>query len=512
MNGNPGTRPAPHPVPGGPLTNPRASELLRVGDVARWDAEADVVVVGLGCAGACAAIEAADAGAEVVVVERASGGGGTTAQSGGVIYLGGGTPVQKACGFDDTPDEMYRFLMAACGPAPDEAKVRIFCDDSVAHFHWLVEQGVPFKESFYPEPSMEAPTDDCLVFTGGEDTHPFSELAKPAARGHKPRTEGAAGAFLMQRLVAAVLARPVRCEYDVRAEQLVADAHGRIVGVSGRRAGVPFAIRARRGVVLCAGGFVLDDEMLARHAPEALGCSWKLSAGGDDGSAIRMGQGAGGAVVRMDALECAIPLTPPRRLVKGIFVDESGQRFINEDTYYGRIGQAALFDRGGRFFFVHDDETYAVNDAGMEVSWVGETIEELETEIGLPEGSLTSTVELYNRHAAAGRDPLFHKGAEFLKPLSAPPFGAVDVAADKVTYATFTLGGLHTRPTGEVLSPDGAVVPGLYAAGRTTSGVAAHGYVSGISLGDGTFFGRLAGRSAAADSGLAGRSAAATNP
>jgi len=65
------------------------------------------------------------------------------------------------------------------------------------------------------------------------------------------------------------------------------------------------------------------------------------------------------------------------------------------------------------------------------------------------------------------------------------------------TFSGFTLGGLHTLPTGEVLDPDGQIIPGLYAAGRTTSGVAAGGYCSGLSLGDGTFFGRKAGRSAA---------------
>ncbi|MCH2169796.1 FAD-dependent oxidoreductase [Myxococcota bacterium] len=475
----------------------RSSETVRLAEIPAWDAETDVVVVGLGGAGTCAAIEAADAGAQVLAVERAGGAGGTSAQSGGVLYLGGGTPVQEACGFEDSPDEMFKFLMAACGPQPDEAKVRVYCDESVAHFHWLVDQGVPFKNSFYPEPSMESPTDDCLVFTGGEDTHPFTDIARPAARGHKPRTEGAAGAFLMQRLMAAVERRDLQCEFDVRADQLVVDDSGRVVGLVGLRAGTAFRVRARRGVVLTAGGFVLDDAMVAHHAPQVMMCSWRLSSGGDDGRAIRMGVGAGGAAIRMDSLECAIPLTPPRRLVRGIFVDASGQRFINESSYYGRIGQFGLFRLSGRFLWIHDEQTYEVNDQGMEVSWVADTVEELEAEIGLPEGALVSTVELYNRHAQQGRDPLFGKSEEFLTPLVNPPFGAIDVSSEKVTYATFTLGGLHTLPTGEVLTPDGVAVPGLYAAGRTTSGIAASGYVSGISLGDATYFGRKAGTAAA---------------
>ena len=63
-------------------------------------------------------------------------------------------------------------------------------------------------------------------------------------------------------------------------------------------------------------------------------------------------------------------------------------------------------------------------------------------------------------------------------------------------FAAFTLGGLHTSVHGEVLSAADEVIPGLYAAGRSTAGIAAPGYASGISLGDGSFFGRRAGRSA----------------
>ena len=73
-----------------------------------FDTVADVIVVGMGAAGACAAIEAKEAGADVLVIERTSGGGGSSAMAGGYFYFGGGTRVQKANGFDDTPDEMFK--------------------------------------------------------------------------------------------------------------------------------------------------------------------------------------------------------------------------------------------------------------------------------------------------------------------------------------------------------------------------------------------------------------------
>jgi succinate dehydrogenase/fumarate reductase flavoprotein subunit len=131
---------------------------------------------------------------------------------------------------------------------------------------------------------------------------------------------------------------------------------------------------------------------------------------------------------------------------------------------------------------------------------VGETPEELERELALPEGSLVATLAVYNRHAERGIDPVFGKQRGYLKPLTVPPFGAIDCTTEKAIYAAFTLGGLATDVDGAVLDPEGRAIPGLYGAGRATSGLSVGSYSSGLSLGDGTFFGRRAGRSAAARS------------
>src|SRR3954453_19792201 len=98
----------------------------------------DVVVVGLGVAGTCAAITAAETGADVLALERGVAAGGTSALSGGLIYLGGGTPVQTACGYTDSAGNMERFLLAACGARTDPDKVREYCAGSLAHYHWLL--------------------------------------------------------------------------------------------------------------------------------------------------------------------------------------------------------------------------------------------------------------------------------------------------------------------------------------------------------------------------------------
>jgi succinate dehydrogenase/fumarate reductase flavoprotein subunit len=472
--------------------------------IARWDDEADVVIAGLGCAGACAALEARAAGADVLVLERASLGGGTSALSGGLIYLGGGTPVQKQTGFEDSPDQMFAYLMAACGPGADEAKVRLFCERSVEHFHWLVARGVPFRASFHPESGTEPPTDDGLIFSGSEAAHPFAALARPAPRGHHPQKEGAAGGFLMQKLLAAVAASGARQRTDARCVALVLAEGGRVVGAVARTAAGELAVRARRGVVLATGGFIQDDAMLARHAPWLLRCKVRIGCEGDDGSGIRLGLAAGAEALRLDAASISLPYYPPRQLKQGLLVNRAGQRFINEDAYYGRAGEFSLLRHDGQAWLIVDSAMLADPSGGearpmggMKLRAVGETIEELESELGFTAGTLQATVALYNRYAAERQDPIWHKASEYVTPITAPPYGAFDCRVEHAIYAAFTLGGLRTRASGAVLTPSGAEIPGLFAAGRVSSGVCAQGYSSGLSLADASFFGRLAGESAA---------------
>jgi hypothetical protein len=150
-----------------------------------------------------------------------------------------------------------------------------------------------------------------------------------------------------------------------------------------------------------------------------------------------MGMAAGGDAIHMDQFFTTCPWIMPESLVKGIFVNERGQRFINEDCYHGRVSRTMLDQPGDRVFLLVDN-------------------------------------------------------AIFARPLE------LNIRTSYFSY--FTLGGLNTLPTGEVLDRAGQPIPGLYAAGRATCGLPrwGHGYSSGLSLADCTFFGRLAGRSAAA--------------
>lgn len=473
-----------------------------VSSIPSFEATVDVIVIGFGCAGACAAIEARAAGAEVLVLERSGGGGGTSANSGGLIYLGGGTALQRACGFDDTPDAMYRFLTAASGPGYHEAKLRALCDGAAAHYDWLVDHGVPFEESFHPEPGMEPPGVEGLVYSGGEDRNPFDRIAPPAPRAHIPKAPGAAGGFLMQCLIEATVACAAAVEVNTRVQALVEDLEGRCVGVVARSAGRERAFRARRGIVLAGGGFVANPELVALHAPQIARCQAKNGIESDDGFVMRMGQAAGGNLIRMETGEVALPVTIPHRLGRGLFLNALAQRYINEDTYFGHIGQASLMHWNGDVWFLADEAIWEPNILKMQPTFVAETLGELETEAGFPAGALEESVERYNRFARKGEDPFFRKRSDMLQPLETPPYALVDCRPEHCLYAGFTTGGLHTAVGGEILDVDGAPLPGIFAAGRSAALCSGRYYpASGISLADGTYFGRLAGISAANERG-----------
>lgn len=468
--------------------------------------EADVVVVGFGCAGGAAALEARRAGASVAVLERAGAAGGSSAQSGGELYLGGGTAVQQAIGLEDDADNMFAYLRAALGPHADEAKLRLYCDGSVEHFDWFGSLGITFEKSLHDAPSWMPTTTDGLMWLG-ENAWPYDELARPVPRGHRPATEGFGGWMIMDRLVAACAEAGVVTYADTRAIELVVE-DGRVVGVRARRFGEDVTFRARRGVVVTTGGFVDNEEMLTAHAPDLVGHG-KVSDGGDDGSGIVMAQAVGAAVRRMSVVEVAYTALP-LLVCHGMLVNARGERFINEDVYPGLYSHAALHEPGPCWVIVDAralDEIAEGDLWGTVPSYAAETVEELEADLGMPAGSLARTVAAYNDGAAAGGDPLFHKNARWVRPLEGP-FAAIDprigfhnpthrAAPGATGFAGFTLGGLHTTVDGEVLSLTGVAIPGLYAAGRASSGLHGHGYISGTSLGDGTFFGRRAGRAVA---------------
>ena len=471
----------------------------------------DVLVLGSGIAGICAAIEAAEAGASVVLVEGASGLGGASRESGGEVYLGGGTSTQNAVGMQDTVSDMKAFLKAALGPDADEAKIDVYCEGSTEHHDWLLAHGVQFKQELWDTPTWMPGTDAGLMWMG-ERAQPFASVAVPAARGHRPPKPFFAGKVIMKALTAAAEQAGVQIFTDCKAKDVRradAESGGAVEGVVIKNFSTEVEVRAK-AVVIATGGFVDNDRMLAQWAPHQVHLG-KVTDGHSDGSGIEMGLRIGAAVRRMHQTETALPMIP-LLAARGFMVDGSGRRFMNEDRYPGLYSHAAVHHRPAPTWIIVDESIIESTPESelwsVQPSHAAETIEELAADCGLPPHALRETLEKYNEDALNGNDTEFGKADEFLEPLRSP-FGAYPTGngmregmmGSESEPQGFTLGGLVTDLDSRVLDWQGAPIAGLFAAGRATHGMHGQGYISGTSLGDGSFFGRIAGRGAAAQAG-----------
>jgi 3-oxo-5alpha-steroid 4-dehydrogenase len=487
-----------------------AFETIALGDVEHFDETTDVLVIGLGAAGVSAAIEARRAGADVLVLERASAGGGSTALSGGFIYLGGGTRVQKLNGIDDTAEDMYRYLQAM-SPATDPAKVRLYADCSVAHFDWLEANAARFDDGYYPHKHYEHSSAESLAWTGNELVWPFREQARPAPRGHKmPGKDdkhvgvgetGGGGQVMMEGLIATAEILGARLEYDANAKQLIVDPAGRVVGLRYTRFQEDHFVRARKAVVLATGGFGANQAMMEEYCHDlASDIVGKLGSTYIEGVGHRLGASAGGALEHMDGYFITSPFYPPESLLKGILVNKLGKRFVAEDSYHSRSTAACLKQPDKVAYLICDSAIFARCEFPHELIDAWQEVEEMEEGLGIPEGALKQTLEAYNRYAASGTDPEFHKYEKWLQPLVEPPFAAINCTIGTAPFMGFTLGGLKTSAKGEVQNASGAAISGLYAAGACASNLAydSMGYSTGTCIGESTFFGRQCGINAAA--------------
>ena len=506
---------------------------------------ADVIIVGFGAAGACAAIEAADAGADVLVIDRFSG-GGASAVSGGVVYAGGGTRQQLDAGVEDTAAAMYDYLRLETGDVVSEATLRRFCDGSREMIGWLESNGVPFEGSLCPYKTSYPSDDHYLYYSGSEAAGGFRDAARPAPRGHRVKGPGTSGKLLMAKLMEAVRRRGIRVLPQTQARSLIV-SEGVVTGVVAGSLGdapiwarrrhrqlaaysakpgiyVPslrkslhrrverlerqyareLRITARRGVVLAAGGFIANREMVREHAPAYRG-GLALGTSADDGSGIRLGVEAGGKTAELGRISAWRFVTPPSAFLGGILVDGAGQRFIDESRYGAAVGERLIEEHGGRGWLLVDEPIVAAarRDGRKQSQWfqwlqlryllrrgrvTGGTLDEVARRAGIDAEGLKASVEAYHGDA----DPM-GKPAEFAQRLDTPPFSLIDVSVKpNLGYPCpmLTLGGLVVdEETGAVRGTSG-----LYAAGRTAVGLCSRSYVSGLSLADCVFSGRRAGQ------------------
>jgi 3-oxo-5alpha-steroid 4-dehydrogenase len=523
----------------------------------RWDDVCDVLVAGFGAAGACAALEAAAAGAKVRIVERFEG-GGASAKSGGVVYAGGGTRYQTEAGYNDTPEAMFAYLRQEVGDAVSAATLKRFCAGSVDMLRWLERLGVRFAASVPPRKTSYPQNSYYLYYSGNEAVGDGAREHAPAPRGHRVVGDGMSGRVLydtLRRAVDAHLFIDTMCHASVR--RLVTDRSGRVIGAQvwqvapgrAQRAhrrlarwaerlhnGMPawadrlraalYRLEQREGrlitikadaVVLSTGGFIFNRSMVAHYAPRYLP-NWRLGTTGCDGSGIRLGLSAGGVAQRLERVSAWRFINPPYTWAQGCVVDRRGERFCNEEVYGAALGHAMCETRDGHAWLILDarlvkqalgeclrGKLWAFQSvpatllmlAGRKRAW---SLADLAARIGSDPAVLERTVNAYNLGALNGIDRAFGKSAAMLQPLMYGPYYAIDISSDSRVFPcpSITLGGLQVDETSNaVLSPDGAPIEGLFAAGRAACGLASNHYVSGLSLADCIWSGRQAGRAAA---------------
>ena len=537
----------------------------------------DVVVVGSGAAGMTAALLAAQRGCRTVVIEKAEVFGGSTARSGGGLWLPGNAVLSRA-GVRDTDEAARTYLAQVAGKDVPEARQRAFLEHGPAMLAF-VQANTPLGfawvrgyADYYPEAPGGSPggrTIEPVPLDGRRLGPELDRLAPPylSAPGRMAVTGadyrwlslGARHprAFLTgARLAAgALVSRTLRRRMLTLGHALAAGlrvglrdagvpvwlgtpmvdlamADGRVAGVWIEQAGRRRQLRARRGVLLAAGGFEWNAAMRERYQRAPIGTSWTLGAPGNTGDAITAGHRAGGALDLMDEAWWgpSIPLPgvgyfclAERSLPGCLLVNGDGRRFVNEAAPYvdavhamydnhtaanPHIPAWLIADRTyrERYLFAGRGPRQPLPRAWYAAGAVhrAPTLAALAEEIGVAPTGLAATVARFNEFARTGRDEDFRRGDSAydryygdprqrpnpcLGPLRKAPFYAFQIVPGDLG----TKGGLRTDERARVLRDDGTLIPGLYAAGNTSAAVMGRSYAgAGATIGPAMTFGYLA--------------------
>jgi len=487
-----------------------------------WDETVDVVVVGSG-GGLTGAYTAAREGLSVALVEASDAFGGTTAFSGGGGMWFPCNPVLRRAGVDDSIADALTYFHAVVGDRTPRDLQRTYVEGGARLVEYLEQdESFAFKVLPWPDYFGSAP---CARLDGmrhivsravhAEVLGPYADRIRgplDTERLGMPAPELLTGGrALIGRLLAALLRHP---HATVHLESPLSDlvvSDGTVIGAVVRRNGAAVRIRARRGVLLAAGGFEHDDEMRETHGVPGRSAD-SMGAAENTGAAHRAAIRVGAAIDLMDQAWWSPGLTHPDGrstfslgATGGIFVDSSGRRFVNESAPYDRLGRdvvahLATTDARLPFWMVYDDtggesppllstsvslvEPSRYREAGL---WhTADTVEALAEAIGVPPAHLVETVSRFNELATDGTDRDFGRGAEAydraftggaspLVPLVRPPYHAAAFGLSDLG----TKGGLRTDCDARVLDVSGRPIPGLYAAGNTMAAVSGTVYPGG---------------------------------
>ena len=450
-----------------------------------FDAAISVAVVGGGAAGACAALAAAKAGAEVVILERDALPRGSTALSAGLVPAAG-TRFQLACGITDDADGFAADIQRKAGGAADPAIVAMVTRQAGPTIEWLADRhGLPFSV-----------VDD------------FDYPGHGARRMHGLPSRS--GAELIDRLQRAVEAAGVPVVTGATVDVLYADPDGRIRGIGYGRPDGTRETLATDAVVLACNGYGGDPALVRQHIPEMDGALY-FGHPGNRGDAVRWGEALGASLRFMSGYQGHGSVAQPHGILitwavimeGGVQVDAAGRRFSDETHGYSEQAAVVLREAFGVAFDIFDAriagiarqfEDFRTAEASGAVVTAAD-VEGLAAALHLPEAALRETLDAVASMKTEGRTDRF--GRRFAgAPALVPPYCGV-----RVTGALFhTQGGLAVDTDARVLRADGSRLPNLFAAGGAAAGVSgptAAGYLSGNGLLTATVLGRTAGAAAA---------------
>lgn len=440
--------------------------------------DTDIVIVGAGGAGMAAAITAKQAGKNVILLEKMPyAGGNTTKATGGMNAAE--THYQAEAGIEDTIEQFVTDTMNGGKNVNDEALVRTMAQQSAAAIEWLDSIGAPLPK---------------VSFSGGATN----------ARIHAPEDGSGVGGYLVDAFSAELERQGIEIMMNTKATELIMK-DGAAAGVMAESDEAVYTINAK-AVILATGGFGANEEMYTQYRPDLKG-TVTTNAPGATGDGIVMAQAAGAALVDIEQIQLhpTVEQTTSMLITEGvrgdgaILVNQSGERFVNELLTRDVVSAAELEQEGCYAYVIFDQrlreglkatEKYVANGLTVE----GATVEELAGKLGIDPAALSKTVSDWNAAVAAGEDAAFGRTTGMEEDLSVAPYYAIKVAPG----IHHTMGGVKIDTETHVIDTEGAIIPGLYAAGEVTGGVHGANRIGGNAVADIVVFGRIAGSSAAA--------------
>ena len=449
----------------------------------------DVVVIGAGGAGFSAAITAKNAGANVVLLEKMPAVGGNSLISGAEMNVAKNW-VQPKLGINDDSPELHAQDTFKGGDGKGDMKViNVMTHEALDAAKWCRDYlGVRFE-------------DDNLFFFGG---HSRKRALIPV---------GHTGTEFIAKFQAKADELGIPVITNMKAEELIKDKDGRVVGVKATMDGSEYTFNAKGGVVLATGGFGANPEMVKKYNPKIDERFKTTDAPGTTGEALYMAERAGAQLVNMgyiqtypicDPLSGAIELIADARFDGAIMLNQEGKRFVEELQRRDVLSEAIL-NQTGRYCWVlwndkigsisntvkaHANEYEAFTKQGIMTTC--DDLKCIADFTKIPFDQLRKTVKRVSDMAGKGNDKDFNHRS-----------GLVDMQQGKyyvikaVPSTHHTMGGVRINEKAEALTAEGKVIPGLWAAGEVTGVTHGTNRLGGNAYTDIIVFGRIAGEAAA---------------